>query len=287
MAEFSQKLKIQLKNGTTQQIRIYSTAADIPPWQKPIQVRLANGLNGWVPTSPLGSPDASSLRVRHADSSQTYVVNTIGRATYGYQLFSNPGDFNFTVPAGVRKLRITLVGGGSTGYYVTQRYFYPQEHGSSVGEGSNFAGYYAAPAGAAPMQSTQYAGQKIPPESGYLQQFGINAGTTHSYYVVDAGDDYTHYDSGNDYYAGGTGFGAGSAGFKYGNRTHYRGGLRGAIVQNVMINSTPGTVMSGYVGRGGYGFVWNKTKNVNEWDRSTMGAAAQGCVLIEWGGTIE
>lgn len=285
MAEFSQKLKVRLKNGTVQTIKIYSTAADIPTWQKPMKVRLAGNVIGWVPTSPLGSPDASSLRVRHPGSSAIYVVNTIGRATYGSQIFYNPGYFNFTVPSGARKLRITLVGGGSTGYYRYQ--IGTARAGSNVGEGSSFAGYYAAPAGAAPAQSTQYAGQKIPPENGYLTQYGINAGTTHSFFRIRYDDDgYTGYWNGNDYMAGGIGFGAGSAGFKTGERTHWRGGLRGGIIQNVIVNSVPETVMSGYVGRGGAGFVWNDMSG-ESWDRSTLGAASQGCVLIEWGGSIE
>lgn len=282
MAEFSQKLKVKTKGGTVQQIRIYSTAADIPNWQKPMRMRLTNGLTGWVPTSPLGSPDASILRVRHPDSNQIYAVNTIGRAIYGSQIFHDPGQFTFTVPAGARKLRITLVGGGSTGAT-------SYSGGSRLGESTYFAGHEAGGAVAATKGSTQYLANKIPPQNGYFSQYGSLAQESINQYArwqSDGQDNGESLISRYDRLAPGSGFGAASAGLSAGARTHFHGGMRGGYNQQT-INATPGTVLLGYVGRGGVGFKNSYTGPNGEYDFSQLGNAAQGCVFIEWGGNIE
>lgn len=285
MAEYHQKLKVRLKGGMVQEVRVYSTKEDIPVWQKPMKVRIVNGLPGWVPTSPLGSPDASNLRVRHPGSKDIYVVNTIGRAVYGKHFIGTAGDFEFTVPAGARKLRITLVGGGSTGIYeasVPTGVFFPTtEYRSNAGSATLFCGYIAGGAASAPISCTRYLSEKIPPENGYFQEYGSPATVTHSYYSYTANDDgYSYTVSRNDYFNPGTGYGAGSAGFSTEERTHWRGGLRGKFTM-AEIAVVPGTILRGTVGAGGKGFT------LTGWDCSTMGNAAQGCVFIEWGGEIE
>lgn len=281
MAEFSQKLKIRLKSGTIQAIRLYSTAADIPAWQKPMRMRVG-GVVAWVPTSPVGSPDASSLRVRHPGSNAIYVVNTIGRATYGSQIFYNPGNFTFTVPAGARKLRITLVGGGSTGATASAG-------GSRVGEATSFAGYTASGAAAATKGSTIYLANKIPPQDGYFSQYGSPAQESINQYAVwrsDGQDNGESLVSRYDKFAPGSGFGAASAGLGSDGRVQFYGGLRGGYNQQT-IHSTPQTVLSGYIGKGGAGFKNNYIGTNGAYDFSQLGNAAQGCVFVEWGGTIE
>lgn len=253
MAEFSQKLKVRLKNGTIQNIRIYSAAADIPYWQKPIKVRLAGNMIGWIPTSPLGSPDASSLRVRHPGSSQVYVVNTIGRAVYGNQMFGNPGNIAFTVPAGVRKIRVTCVGAGSSGSGYSPGTLVTVMRGNP-GEGSWFH-RLSVGGGRQPGKD----GPKWPTaEDGYFWEYGVNAGNSQS-------GSFTH--------TGGKGFGASSPGLM-----HRESGFRGGIA-STLIDVLPGNVFYGYVGKGGDG----RYSNASQYS----GNAAPGCILIEWGGNIE
>ena len=261
MAEYEKKLKVKIAGGTVQDMKIYSDEADIPPWQKPLRTKFEGTFEGWVPTSPLGSPDASALRVRHPDSDEIYVVNTIGRAAAGSTMVRTVGVVEFTVPAGVRKLRITCVGGGASG----NAYRYAWSPG--LGNAGQSTSFYGVIAGGG--QPNGGEGPKHPtPQNGYYPEYGVTAGTTRST---------------NGNYAGGVGFGASSSGGAY-----CKSGNRGQIYTS-LLDVLPNQVIAGYVGSGGPGVYYSmhvggeNSYNEEIWS----GNGAQGCIYLEWGGSIE
>lgn len=256
MAEYAARLKA--RNGSTvQDIRIYSTEADIPSWQRPMRIRLDDTFDGWVPTSPLGSPDASLMRVRHPDSNAIYVVNTIGRPTYDSIWFDKPGAFIFTVPAGARRIKAILVGGGGGGTYYRSDYAMARAGGATT-----FSNLYAAggPAGDGSRPKWPVV------RNGYYTSRGAAAGSS---LTADAeapdGKGFGH--------GGGVGYGAASTSVMYGV-TGYVGAYTEAT-----IDAIPGTIMTGVVGSGAQ-YMSNPGGNY-------VGLAAQGCVYLQWGGNIE
>ena len=259
MAEYEKKLKVKIAGGTVQDIKIYSDEADIPPWQKPLRTKFEGTFEGWVPTSPLGSPDASALRVRHPDSDEIYVVNTIGRAVFGKIMYSVPGDFVFEVPTGVRKLRVIVMGGGGCG---------GGGGGATisgggdiyVGEASRFGGILSS---GGSHGSTIFGGDnpKWPRiRTGYFwPEYNIRGGEALSI--------------GGFSHEGGYGIGAGGT-----SAMNYGSGFNGGLTE-VYMDVTPGVEIDGRVGRGGgySAFV----------DGYHPGTGANGGVYLEWGGLIE
>ena len=275
MAEYEKKLKVKIAGGTVQDIKIYSDEADIPPWQKPLRTKFEGTFEGWVPTSPLGSPDASALRVRHPDSDEIYVVNTIGRAAAGSTMVRTVGVVEFTVPAGVRKLKVTLVGGGSSGNGT--RYGVNSNGESCVGnagQGSWFA-HLTISGGASPGVGE---GPKWPvAQNGYFIEYGMAAGSTR---IVET----DQFGSTERIFGSGVGYGGSSSSVFYG-----RSGLRGGIA-SAFIDVSPGQVVSGHVGAGGagvHGYYRTSGGGDTYIMESWVGDGASGCIYIEWGGSIE
>ncbi len=261
MAEYAARLKV--RNGSTiQEIRIYSTEADIPPWQRPMKVRLDDTFDGWVPTSPLGSPDASILRVRHPGSDAIYAVNTIGRAVADELWYLKAGAISYIVPAGVRRLRIICVGPGGAG---NAGYSTPTK---SAPNSTTFGGLVAAGGQGGSVSE----GPKWPySNNGYFLNKGITTGGT--MVTIQYGSEPA--DVFGPYYS--YGCGAGSPGGFYG-----RPGAIGQYVERV-IDVTPGQTMTGTVGTGAYAY--------NGWSGAgqtvQVGAGAPGCVYLQWGGNLE
>ena len=269
MAEYEKKLKVKIAGGTVQDIKVYSDEADIPPWQKPLRTKFEGTFEGWVPTSPLGSPDASSLRVRHPNSDEIYVVNTIGRATAGSIIIKTVGAVEFTVPTGVRKLKITCVGGGASGN--TNGWLGGYNGRGNPGMPTSFGGVLA-PGGHVTVGSGPEAAQ-----NGYYAQYGISAGVT-TKKITENGIARSYS------YSGGVGFGASSSGGGEG-----AGGNRGHIY-SAMVDVSPGQIIKGYVGDGGGGAYGSASNNgggdsykVEVWS----GKGASGGIYLEWGGLIE
>ena len=259
MAEYAARLKV--RNGSTvQDIRIYSTEADIPPWQRPMKVRLDSEFEGWVPTSPLGSPDASILRVRHPDSNAIYVVNTIGRAVADETWYLTPGAISFVVPAGVRRLRVVCIGGGGGGNFGFNT------STSSAPNSTVFSGVVAIGGQGAPQSEVPKGPYS---NNGYYLNKGITTGGTK---VTDAAS--SPADVFGPYYS--YGCGAGSPGGVYG-----RPGALGQYVEKV-IDVAPGATVTGTVGSGAPA----RSGSVGV-RRTDAGAGAPGCIYLQWGGNIE
>lgn len=259
MAEYSTRLKCRSGSGVVD-VKIYSTPADIPPWQRPMRVRLSNGLDGWVPTSPLGSPDASPLRVRHPGSSAVYVVNTIGRAVYGSLALFGPGNAGFTVPTGVRRLKVHVVSGGSSASMGKGNY------AGRVGGGSSFGGIVVtgdtpAPSGDGPKWPTA--------QNGYFDWLGAHGDPS--------------YGSGRVFWPG-VGFGAPGIGNMY-----CKNGFLGQyVVQTISVY--PGQYIGAWIGYGGAGYSlveWGSSEDGPYSNTYSVGRAAHGGIVLEWGGNIE
>jgi hypothetical protein len=171
--------------------------------------------------------------------------------------FTTPGMFEFTVPEGVKNIRVRMIGGGAGVYYMPK--WYDSEDGYvqlgevcypvSGGE-SKFANLKSA--GGASLSDSCWGGSGLFPEN------GLRAGSLVNGY-------------------GGIGYGSGAGGrdgkkrpsgmISIGGKYMIRGATRGAIVDGNM-SVTPGEVIQGFVGSGGSG------ANVHH--------GVSGCVDLTW-----
>ena len=173
--------------------------------------------------------------------------------------FTTPGMFEFTVPEGVKNIRVRMIGGGAGVYYYRKSKL--QEDFYLVGGGeSRFANFKSSGAG-------HWSGSMWG-EGGLFPESGVRAGAITVNY-------------------GGAGYGSGAGGTKarisvgikdkegiinttWNNMSlsrEIKGGARGAIVDGNM-SVTPGEVIQGFVGYGGSG------TNVRH--------GVSGCVDLTW-----
>lgn len=109
LAEFAKKLRVKYSNGSTQEIKIYSTTSELGyPHTEYCKV---DGVNGYIPGSPSG--DTKVYYKEHGGT--TGRLMTTGIPPYGKATYSSPGTYTFTVPKGVSKLRCEIVGAGGGG----------------------------------------------------------------------------------------------------------------------------------------------------------------------------
>lgn len=109
MALLAKKLYMHNSAGTTQVANIYSTVDEVGA---NYVCASADGINGYIPLVSTSDTRATSGRV--TKSGTTYAISSIATPAYAiWGAFSGSG--NFTVPAGVYRLRVTCVGGGAGG----------------------------------------------------------------------------------------------------------------------------------------------------------------------------
>lgn len=99
--------------GTTQTANIYGTTGEVGTNYICATV---DGTNGYIPLVSTSDVRATSGRVTKSDT--TYAIGSIPIPAYA-KWGKASGSGNFTVPAGVYKLRVTCVGGGAGGVVVS------------------------------------------------------------------------------------------------------------------------------------------------------------------------
>lgn len=109
MAELVKKLHF-LKNGTEETAKAYSTAAEVSGEY------ITNKIDAVTAYVPIGeTTDERATIGRVIKSGETKAILNTGKPPYGKVEHLEAGTFSFTVPKGVTKLRVTLVGGGGGG----------------------------------------------------------------------------------------------------------------------------------------------------------------------------
>lgn len=108
MATLAKKIYIKNSAGTQQTALIYSTTGESGT---PYIYASDGSTTGYVPLCSTSDARATSGRV--IKSGTTYAIANIATPVYGSTLYTSTGTF--TVPAGVYKVRVTLVGGGAGG----------------------------------------------------------------------------------------------------------------------------------------------------------------------------
>ena len=226
------------------------------------------------------SPKEGPMLRMNAGDGQLRVKNTttFANGSMGEKRYATAGAFSFTVPDGVKKLRIQMLGGGVgyQSYKVDVEVSAGQDNGTSIvqykkyriaGGGASSCGNLHAIGGNGavggmngsvaanvPGFMNNLVGVKIAePEfygaSGYFSEKGIFAG----------GGGYA-----------GKGYGAGSGGYKasVGEKSYSTSGGKAGTIVTGYLDVTPGEIISGTVGSGG---------------TSNCGLhGANGCVDISW-----
>lgn len=112
MALLGKKLYMKNSAGTTQTANIYGTTGEVGTNYMRATV---DGTNGYIPL--LSTSDVRATSGRVTKSGTTYAIGSIPIPAYT-KWGKASGSGNFTVPAGVYKLRVTCVGGGAGGVIV-------------------------------------------------------------------------------------------------------------------------------------------------------------------------
>lgn len=111
MGTMNKKLYIKQTNGTAVGCNIYTTAAEAG--DKSLTVR-ADGVAGYVALKPITDSNATAGRV--SINGVTYAIATQHTAVvsvpYTEKYWTDAGDYTFTVPSGVSRMRVALCGGG-------------------------------------------------------------------------------------------------------------------------------------------------------------------------------
>lgn len=112
MGTMNKKLYIKQTNGTAVGCNIYTTAAEAG--DKSLTVR-ADGVAGYVALKPITDSNATAGRV--SINGVTYAIATQHTAAvsvpYTEKYWTDAGDYTFTVPSGVSRMRVALCGGGA------------------------------------------------------------------------------------------------------------------------------------------------------------------------------
>lgn len=112
MGTMNKKLYIKQTNGTAVGCNIYTTAAEAG--DKSLTVR-ADGVAGYVALKPITDSNATAGSV--SINGVTYAIATQHTAAvsvpYTEKYWTDAGDYTFTVPSGVSRMRVALCGGGA------------------------------------------------------------------------------------------------------------------------------------------------------------------------------
>lgn len=112
MGTMGKKLYVKQTNGTAVGCNIYTTAAEAG--DNALSVRVG-GAAGYVALKPITDSNATAGRVR--TGTMTYAIATQHKATvtvpYTEQQWTKAGNYTFTVPDGVTRVRVAVCGGGA------------------------------------------------------------------------------------------------------------------------------------------------------------------------------
>ncbi len=114
MAELTKKLHFK-KNTTEHMAKAYSTTAEAGAEYITNKI---DGVTAYVPVGAIENPEATLGRVV---KNGTKAILKSGKIPYGEQRWTTAGVYSFTVPQGVKRLRVALCGGGSAALAVDQR----------------------------------------------------------------------------------------------------------------------------------------------------------------------
>lgn len=254
---------------------LYSTAAEANSSKLPVYV---DGVGqAYAPVS-----GANPLPLYISDGAgTTYTVHQIAQVPYGNAMYNTAGTYTFTVPANVKTLRVTIVGGGGGEgvKYRTGKSAYITTLGGSGGNSSAFG--YTSTGGTAGYIAASTDTENNTVGSGGTPN-GLNGSHT-SYYAKATATPNTN--GGSGYVVQGVEYGYGGAKdlmranlYVYQSLPiqSYGGGSGGR--QTVLVNVTPATSYSIIVGGGG-------SSNTNGITAGSSNGGS-GCVFVEWGGGI-
>lgn len=316
MATFAKKLHMINSAGTEQTAEIYSTADEAG---SPYLNATVDGTAGYIALVDTSDSSATSGRVT-TSSGTLYAIGKASTPSYSYTTLTTAGSGTWTVPSGVTKLRVSVVGGGAGG-----------SSGFVIDNGSYASGSCSSPAG---TRDTLVGGS-----ASSFGSVSANGGTNFSlsYYKyrstctgTGGRDGYTCYKSHNwlnhistGYHNGtlstsGDGVGGGAAvplqnylgttivsvgagGYADSGNTSLADYCGGTVYSRVCsgasgyrtvstISVTPGQVISYTVGAGGNWYRSGSGAYYNyEWGTSGHHGSpgATGGILIEWGQGIE
>lgn len=110
MAELVKKLYIKNLNDVIDTARLYSTTNEIGGDSINLNV---DDVNCYAAICTPTDANATNGRILKNDT--TFAIKKLGEIPYSYTVYSSSGTF--TVPAGVKQVRVTVVGGGGGGTF--------------------------------------------------------------------------------------------------------------------------------------------------------------------------
>lgn len=110
MAEINTRLHYK-KNGVTEEIKCYTTLAEVQNQGMPVKV---GGVAGYAKYGPASDANASQGNYKPQGGSVQRILKQ-AQVPYGEQAYTTPGTYSFTVPSGVSVLQISGRGGGGCG----------------------------------------------------------------------------------------------------------------------------------------------------------------------------
>lgn len=107
MAEINTRLHYKL-NGVTDEIKCYTTLAEVQNQGIPVKV---GGVVGYAKYGPASDANASRGNYKPPGGTAQRILKA-AQLPYGEKAYTTPGTYTFTVPNGIKKIRIAVVGGG-------------------------------------------------------------------------------------------------------------------------------------------------------------------------------
>ena len=114
MAVLNKKLNVYGKDGTLYACNIYTTKEETSNAYLPV---LVDGVERYIGIAAVDSPFASPMKV--IKDSVTYAVVTQAKPPYTENFWATAGTYYWTVPQGVDRVRVALVGGGGGGAVIS------------------------------------------------------------------------------------------------------------------------------------------------------------------------
>lgn len=109
MAELNKKLHLLKLDSTQEAIKLYSTLAEVG--DNYITLRVDNSVC-YAKLGDIADVNASHLRIKK--NGVTYAGLTIAKPAYAEVDFTTAGNFTWTAPVNVTRIRLALVGGGGS-----------------------------------------------------------------------------------------------------------------------------------------------------------------------------
>lgn len=306
MALLAKKLYMKNSAGTTQTANIYGTTGEVGTNYIRATV---DGTNGYIPLVSTKDVRATSGRV--TKSGTDYAIGSIPIPAYA-KWGKASGSGNFTVPAGIYKLRVTCVGGGAGGVIVGAgaAHFgdYTNKETGGAGGKTTFGSVTANGGGASTITKkttcTDYDSEysqcnassvstTITLGAGYAKAVSVTKNTNTVAGTPVPILDYNGDTLFNQHGTGGSVNAFGSAGNVC--NTCVDSAVVGASGYRTVktISVTPGQVIKWSVGAGGsgvYNYYGNSRKVVSTWTtygNGGVGPGTGGAIVVEYGRGIE